>query len=92
MTHMLPPSEIRFIQDSVRAEFSNGNDMLEVFEDLCRGRLRPEQMGPIEVVKYQGLNFAFDGNRRLLLFKVCAVEFHVKFCTGLVHKIDETII
>ena len=63
------PSDIRFIQSDVSPEL-NGQDLLVVFEQLVRGQLRADSMGQIEVVPYAGLNFAFDGNRRLLLFKV----------------------
>ena len=70
MTTYMRPSEIRYIQDDISPEFSNGRDLLDVFKELCQGRLRPEDMGPIEVVPYQGQNYAFKGNWRLLLFKV----------------------
>ena len=63
------PSDIRFIQSDVSPEL-DGRDLLVVFEQLVRGQLRADGMGQIEVVPYMGLNFAFDGNRRLLLFKV----------------------
>ena len=65
----MSPSDIRYIQNSV-ADDMDGRPLISVFEDLVSGRLRAENMSAIEVVPYKGLNYAFDGNRRLLLFKV----------------------
>ena len=65
------PSNIRFIQSDVGQNI-NGRDMLDVFKQLVRREIRADDMGVIEVTPYEGLHYAFDGNRRLLLFKVRA--------------------
>ena len=64
------PSDIRFIQSDVSQYIDDGRDMLDVFKQLVRGEIRAGDMGDIEVVRYERLHYAYDGNRRLLLFKV----------------------
>ena len=76
MQHMRP-SQIRYIQDDVAHQFSNGKNLVDVFKDLYQERIRPEDMGAIDVVQYQGQCYAYDGNRRLLLFKV---RVTTKYC------------
>ena len=73
-TTRMRPSDIRFIQSDVAQSFRDERDLLAVFRQLVYGELRANDIAPIEVVLYEGLYeeefFAFDGNRRLLLFKV----------------------
>ena len=64
------PRDIRYMQDSVADKIRNGKDLLDVFKELVDGTLEPSNMTPIEVVVIGGEYFAYDGNRRLLLFKV----------------------
>ena len=69
-TTQMRPSDIRFIQSDVAQSFRDERDLLAVFRQLVHGQLRADDIEPIEVVSYEGLQYAFDGNRRLLLFKV----------------------
>ena len=64
------PSDIRFIQSNVAQALRDGQDLLALFEQLVYGQLRADDIEPIEVVSHEGLYYAFDGNRRLLLFQV----------------------
>ena len=63
------PRDIRYIQCDVSHQME-GRDLLEVFKDLVRGELTVDDMEPIEVVTHRGLTFAYDGNRRLTIYKV----------------------
>ena len=72
-TEVMRPSDIGFIQSDVSPDL-NGQDLLQVFEQLVKGQLRAEDAGLIEVVRYQGMYFAVNDNRRLLLFKVSTCQ------------------
>ena len=63
--------DIYFLQDSINSEFQDGTHLLDVFQDLLEDEISPSDFPDITVVKHRNnLYFAFDGNRRLYLFKV----------------------
>ena len=62
--------DIYFLQDSINSEFQDGTHLLDVFQDLLEDENSPSDFPDITVVKHINKYFAFDGNRRLYLFKV----------------------
>ena len=74
-TTTMRPSKIRYSQDSIAKKFSTGTGktLLETFEELVNGETNPEDLDCIEVSFHDGGYIAFEGNRRLFLFKVCDI-------------------
>ena len=68
----LRPSEIRYSQDSIKAEFSESwhGTIVDVFEDIIDGNKDISDLGSIQVGQYLGNWVCFEGNRRLFIFKV----------------------
>ena len=74
----MKPSDIGYIQDKVGSQISQPaaagggkTELIVEFEKLASGAEKVTDMKPIEVVQHEGKTYAFDGNRRLLMFKVC---------------------
>ena len=68
----LKPSEIRYSQDSINFYFrddSNGT-ILDLCEKIINGEINVSFLPRIQVANYNGNWMAFDGNRRLFVFKV----------------------
>ena len=70
MKVLMNVSDIYFAQDSINCDFFNKTSIVDVFLDLLCDRISPLTFPPIVVVVYDGKHFAYDGNRRLYLFKV----------------------
>ena len=68
----LKPSEIRYSQDSISIDFSNSDNgsILDLFEKLITGELAVSSLPLVQVAHYDGQWMAFEGNRRLFVFKV----------------------
>jgi len=66
----LAPSEIRFTQDSIQAEFGRdvGQSLEETFRELLYGVTSVEEIRKLSVVKYQKNHWVVSGNRRLYLY------------------------
>ena len=68
--------DIYFAQDSVNAIFKdNKTSLIKTFDDLLNDRVSVHRFPPLTVVKYDGKFYAYDGNRRLYLFKVSYYSF-----------------
>ena len=68
--------DIYFAQDSVNGIFKdNKTSLIKVFNDLLYDRASPLDFPPLVVVMYEGKHYAYDGNRRLFLFKVAQTTF-----------------
>ena len=72
MTMQLKPSEIRYSQDSISMYFSgtDNGSILDLFEKLISGEINVSYLPLIEVAYYDDHWMAFEGNRRLFVFKV----------------------
>ena len=71
-TITIKPSDILFCQENIDGKFGRGNNtsLLDTFKKLVSGDLEPSDFPPITVVCYDGKYYAYDGHRRLFLFKV----------------------
>ena len=81
----MKPSDIGYIQDNVGSQISQSGggkiDLIDEFKKLASGAEKVTDMKPIEVVQHDGKTYAFDGNRRLLMFKVrMLVVLDVRCC------------
>lgn len=65
----LNPNDIRYTQNSISGQFSNGLAIETTFYDLLNGFLSPDSIASIEVVMCNGTWWALTGNRRLFLYK-----------------------
>lgn len=66
------PSDIRFTHDSIESYFSDGYSIPETFRQILWGKITPEDLPLIEIMKYEGQWFVIRGNRRLFLFQQLA--------------------
>ena len=68
----LKPSEIRYSQDSISIYFSDSDNgsILDLFEKLIAGEINVAYLPLVQVAYYNGYWMAFEGNRRLFVFKV----------------------
>lgn len=66
------PKDIKYTQDSIKAQFRDGRELTSTLEDLLYGRKTVEDIPRIEVVEeldpYEGF-LAMTGHRRLYLYK-----------------------
>lgn len=61
-------NSIRFTQDSIGRNFSNGNSVYETIDDLKAGNISPDDFPSIRVFEVDGKIFSLD-NRRLYVFQ-----------------------
>ena len=64
------PSELHFSQDSISCAFRNGTSISKTFRELANGSLSPDDIEPIQIKVYKEKLIVFEGNRRLLLYKI----------------------
>lgn len=67
------PSQIRFTQDTVSPNFSDGGTLNEAIQYLRAGKELVTKYPTIRVVKYNGNYYSLD-NRRLTVFKAAQVN------------------
>jgi hypothetical protein len=72
-TERVSPFNIRFTQDTVSPNFSNGGTISEAVAKLRRGVLTADDFPIIRVVERDGKLFSLD-NRRLLTFQTANIE------------------
>ena len=65
----LRPSEIRFIQDSIKWSFQDGESVNAVAEEVCSRTKSVRSFPTIQVVKRNNKYYSFD-NRRLYVFRI----------------------
>src|SRR6218665_224049 len=63
------PRKIRYTQDSIKEEFTDGRHMSDTLEALLYSHLSVDDLEPIEVVREYGKWWALTGNRRLYLYR-----------------------
>ena len=68
----LKPSQIRYSQDSISIYFSDSDNgsILDLFEKLITGEINVAYLPLVQVAHHDGHWMAFEGNRRLFVFKV----------------------
>ena len=72
--YRMDPSTIRFTQNSISPTFSKEGQMVEgLIDDLRLGRITPDEISPIRVVRYDGKWWSLD-NRRLYAFQQAGVH------------------
>ena len=78
----MSPSDIIYSQNSIAPRFQDGEHLLFTFAMLVQGKETPQSLPPIEVryMKSWESYIAFEGNRRLFLYKKLEEE-------GLIDKI-----
>jgi hypothetical protein len=69
----ISPHKIRFSQDTVSPNFSNGGTLTDVVGQLRSGKLSADQFPTIRVVEHNGKLYSLD-NRRLSAFKAAQLE------------------
>src|SRR5262249_49239293 len=69
----MSPNGIRFTQDTVSPNFSDGGTISDAVRGLRQGVLRVDDFPPIRVVEYKGNLYTLD-NRRLTVFKAAQVD------------------
>ena len=67
------PSEVRFSQDSVGANFKNGNSIEDTAAGIRSGDIKPSEFPPIRLVERDGNLHTLD-NRRLVTFQKAGVS------------------
>ena len=65
----LDPMNIHFTQSSVSKQFSNGELITNLLDEVLRGVTSVEDFPTLRVTEYAGQWYA-SGNRRLMLFKL----------------------
>lgn len=68
-TIVLSPADIRFVHDSIRSHFRNGNRVNDTIKDIANGLLRVDALPMIRVILCSGNFFSLD-NRRLYVYRV----------------------
>ena len=83
----LDVGDIYFSQNSINAIFKEEKTTLvDTFQDLLLENIKPSDFPPITVVKYNNEYFAYDGNRRLFLFKVSQLSIKTNY-NPLIYKL-----
>ncbi|MEQ1904914.1 MAG: hypothetical protein ABL888_12070 [Pirellulaceae bacterium] len=67
------PRDIRFTQDTVSPNFSDGGTLSDVVNQLRRGQLSADDFPTIRVVEHNGKLYSLD-NRRLTAFKAAQLD------------------
>ena len=77
MQLQLRPSDIRYSQDSISFKLRDEDNgtILDLFEKIINGEITVSFLPRIQVADYDGNWMAFDGNRRLFVFKVRILYF-----------------
>jgi hypothetical protein len=72
-TLRLNPRDIRFTQDTVSPNFSDGGHISDTINQLRTGQISADEFPTIRVVNYDGNVWTLD-NRRLTVFSAAQVE------------------
>ncbi len=64
---------LRFTQDTVSSNFSDGGTLTDVVNQLRRGQLSPDDFPTIRIVEHNGKLYSLD-NRRLAAFKAAQLD------------------
>lgn len=64
----IDPNSVRFSQDSISANFSNGQSVAAFWRGLANGSIKASDVPPIRLVERDGKLFTMD-NRRLVAFQ-----------------------
>jgi hypothetical protein len=72
---------VRFSQDSIGAEFSDGRSVAEVIDDLKFGRTNADEIPPIRIFERDGKKYTLD-NRRLYVFQQAGVDIRFQRATA----------
>jgi hypothetical protein len=67
------PHDIRFTQDTVSTNFSDGGTITDVVNQLRNGKLSADEFPTIRTVEHNGKIYSLD-NRRLSAFKAAQIE------------------
>jgi len=65
----LDPINIRFTQDSIGGQFTDGRKLEDTFKELLYGRLSVDEIESIEVINQDSSWWATMGNRRLYIYQ-----------------------
>jgi hypothetical protein len=74
------PLKIRYSQNNIKSKFSNGSTIKELTNGLKSGKIKPEDIPPIRLIKKDGKWFSID-NRRLKAFKDAGVNVRTRKAT-----------
>ena len=69
----ISPQKIRFTQDTISPNFSNGGSVSDAIRKLRNGEISPDNFPPIRVVEKDGVLYTLD-NRRLVTFQSSNIE------------------
>ncbi|MCP1307952.1 RHS repeat domain-containing protein [Paenibacillus tyrfis] len=76
----IDPNKVRFTQDSVKAEFSDGRSVYQLIDDLKSGNVKPKDIPEIRVFEKDGNLYSLD-NRRLYAFQQANVNVRYRLAT-----------
>ncbi|MEL6864455.1 MAG: polymorphic toxin-type HINT domain-containing protein, partial [Bacteroidota bacterium] len=68
----IDPKEVRFSQNSISSKFKDGGDLDGFIEGLKNGKISPDDIPAIRIVKKDGLIYTLD-NRRLYSFQKAGI-------------------
>jgi len=77
---LINPNEVRFSQSSIKPTFKEGGSINELAEGLRAGKINPESIPPIRVVKINGKLYTLD-NRRLEAFRRAGIDIRYRLAT-----------
>ena len=74
----LRPSDIRYSQDSINIYFreEGSGTILDLFEKIINGEINVSFLPRIQVADYDGNWMAFEGNRRLFVYRVLVLALY----------------
>lgn len=77
----ISPSDVRFSQDSISYRFRDGSSIDDLAEGLKSGRVNPNDVPPIRILRKDNLLFTLD-NRRLEAFRRAGLEVPYRMATA----------
>ncbi|MFF3755870.1 RHS repeat domain-containing protein [Streptomyces sp. NPDC002185] len=78
---IISPKAVRFTQDSISRNFSDGRSVREAIDDLREGRTNPNSFPPIRVFQQNGKTYTLD-NRRLYVFQEAGIPVNFQRATA----------
>lgn len=69
----ISPTEIRFTQDSISKNLSDGRSVQDLIDGLSSGSISPDSIPPIRIFQKDGNIYALD-NRRLYAFQQAGIS------------------
>ena len=84
------PSELKYCHGTISNTFGDGTPLEKTFEDLVFGRMRPQDLPPVETMYYPfgGILCVTNGNRRLFILQKLEACGVISEITVMVREFD----